>query len=49
MAPELPTSSDGLFPRERRVVAPGAVHVPEWLPVERRAELVAACRRWARG
>ncbi|MFJ7411812.1 alpha-ketoglutarate-dependent dioxygenase AlkB family protein [Streptomyces sp. NPDC098077] len=49
MAPGLPPSSDGLFRRERRVVAPGAVHVPEWLPVERRAELVAACRRWARG
>ncbi|MFI2316896.1 DNA repair protein [Streptomyces sp. CB00072] len=49
MAPELPPSSDGLFRRLRRVVAPGAVHVPEWLSVERRAELVAACRQWARG
>ncbi|WP_208639010.1 alpha-ketoglutarate-dependent dioxygenase AlkB family protein [Kitasatospora albolonga] len=38
-----------MFPRPRRVVAPGAVHVPEWLPVERRRELVAACREWARG
>lgn len=39
----------GLFPRPRTVVAPGAVHVPEWLSVERQRELVEACRRWARG
>lgn len=42
-------SSDGLFRRPRTVVAPGAVHVPEWLSVEQRAELVVACRQWARG
>ena len=28
-------------------VAPGVVHVPGWLDVERRRGLVAACRRWA--
>ncbi|MER7725549.1 alpha-ketoglutarate-dependent dioxygenase AlkB [Streptomyces sp. NPDC096323] len=39
----------GLFPRPRAAVAPGAVHVPEWLPAERQRELVAACRAWARG
>ncbi|MCM2412383.1 MULTISPECIES: alpha-ketoglutarate-dependent dioxygenase AlkB [unclassified Streptomyces] len=39
----------GLFPRPRAVVAPGAVHVPEWLSVEQQRELVAACREWARG
>ncbi|MFF2328182.1 MULTISPECIES: alpha-ketoglutarate-dependent dioxygenase AlkB family protein [unclassified Streptomyces] len=39
----------GLFPRPRAVVAPGAVHVPEWLSQERQRELVAACREWARG
>ncbi|MEU8673996.1 alpha-ketoglutarate-dependent dioxygenase AlkB [Streptomyces sp. NPDC048560] len=39
----------GLFPRPRTVVAPGAVHVPGWLPVERQRELVEACREWARG
>ncbi|MCX5341565.1 alpha-ketoglutarate-dependent dioxygenase AlkB [Streptomyces sp. R-74717] len=39
----------GLFPRPRAVVAPGAVHVPDWLPSERQRELVAACREWARG
>ncbi|MEU0371324.1 alpha-ketoglutarate-dependent dioxygenase AlkB [Streptomyces sp. NPDC006283] len=41
--------SGALFPRERAVVSPGAVHVPDWLPVERQRELVAACRGWARG
>lgn len=39
----------GLFPRPRTVVAPGAVHVPEWLSPEQQRELVAACRAWARG
>ncbi|MFJ2114600.1 MULTISPECIES: alpha-ketoglutarate-dependent dioxygenase AlkB family protein [unclassified Streptomyces] len=38
-----------LFPRSRAVIAPGAVHVPSWLPEERQRELVAACRDWARG
>ncbi|ORT59717.1 alpha-ketoglutarate-dependent dioxygenase AlkB [Streptomyces sp. CB03238] len=43
--------TDGLFPvrRERAEVAPGAVHVPGWLSVERQRELVEACREWARG
>jgi alkylated DNA repair protein (DNA oxidative demethylase) len=43
--------SGGLFalPREPVEVAPGAVHVPGWLTVERQRELVAACREWARG
>ncbi|MER7106412.1 alpha-ketoglutarate-dependent dioxygenase AlkB family protein [Streptomyces sp. NPDC000229] len=42
---------DGLFalPRERVEVAPGAVHVPGWLPLGRQRELVEACREWARG
>ncbi|MFG2330610.1 alpha-ketoglutarate-dependent dioxygenase AlkB family protein [Streptomyces sp. NPDC048604] len=40
---------EGLFPRERAVVAPGAVHVPGWLPAARQRELVAACREWGRG
>ncbi|QNE75615.1 alpha-ketoglutarate-dependent dioxygenase AlkB [Streptomyces finlayi] len=39
----------GLFPRPRTVVAPGAVHVPDWLSAERQRELVQACREWARG
>ncbi|MFE7133439.1 alpha-ketoglutarate-dependent dioxygenase AlkB family protein [Streptomyces sp. NPDC057638] len=42
--------TDGaLFPRERREIAPGAVHVPGWLSLDRQRELVAACRAWARG
>jgi DNA oxidative demethylase len=36
-----------LIPRERRVPAPGAVHVPDWLDLERQRELVMACREWA--
>ncbi|MFJ9417631.1 alpha-ketoglutarate-dependent dioxygenase AlkB family protein [Streptomyces sp. NPDC101227] len=35
--------------RPRRVLAPGAVHVPGWLSLDRQRELVAACRDWARG
>ncbi|MFG2990517.1 alpha-ketoglutarate-dependent dioxygenase AlkB family protein [Streptomyces sp. NPDC048257] len=37
-----------LFPRERTVIAPGAVHVPDWLGPGRQGELLAACRAWAR-
>ncbi|HEY9371142.1 alpha-ketoglutarate-dependent dioxygenase AlkB [Streptomyces sp.] len=40
---------DTLFPRQRAVVAPGAVHVPGWLSAARQRELVAACREWGRG
>ncbi|MBT2506401.1 alpha-ketoglutarate-dependent dioxygenase AlkB [Streptomyces sp. ISL-98] len=36
-------------PRERAVVAPGAVHVPGWLSLEQQRELVSACREWAQG
>ncbi|MGW0122826.1 alpha-ketoglutarate-dependent dioxygenase AlkB family protein [Streptomyces sp. NPDC003327] len=41
--------TEGLFPRERAEVAPGAVHVPGWLSAERQRELVAACRAWGSG
>lgn len=37
-----------LCPRERTVIAPGAVHVPDWLGAARQRELLAACREWAR-
>lgn len=37
-----------LFPRERTEVAPGAVHVPDWLDPDRQRELLQACRGWAR-
>jgi alkylated DNA repair protein (DNA oxidative demethylase) len=36
-----------LSPRERRVLAPGAVHVPDWLDLDRQRRLVVACREWA--
>ncbi|MHA6792073.1 alpha-ketoglutarate-dependent dioxygenase AlkB [Pseudonocardia bannensis] len=36
-----------LIPRERRTLAPGAVHVPDWLDLCRQRELVVACREWA--
>jgi DNA oxidative demethylase len=38
-----------LIPRPRREVAPGAVHVPDWLTLQQQRELVAACRAWAGG
>ncbi|WP_305093047.1 alpha-ketoglutarate-dependent dioxygenase AlkB [Prescottella sp. R16] len=38
-----------LLPRPRRTVAPGAVHVPDWLDTDDQRRLVAACREWARG
>jgi alkylated DNA repair protein (DNA oxidative demethylase) len=38
-----------LIPRTRTELAPGAVHVPDWLSPEQRRELVKACREWARG
>ncbi|SFS90951.1 alpha-ketoglutarate-dependent dioxygenase AlkB family protein [Saccharopolyspora flava] len=37
-----------LFPRPRTEIAPGAVHVPEWLSPEWQRRLVEACREWAR-
>ncbi|CAL9654467.1 hypothetical protein SUDANB105_06744 [Streptomyces sp. enrichment culture] len=37
-----------LFPRDRARVAPGAVHVPDWLDPDGQRELLAACRDWAR-
>ncbi|MFI8071838.1 alpha-ketoglutarate-dependent dioxygenase AlkB family protein [Streptomyces sp. NPDC086033] len=37
-----------LFPRPRAEVAPGAVHVPDWLEPRRQRDLLDACREWAR-
>ncbi|MFI9601379.1 alpha-ketoglutarate-dependent dioxygenase AlkB family protein [Streptomyces sp. NPDC004069] len=37
-----------LFPRGRTQIAPGAVHVPDWLDPARQRALLAACREWAR-
>jgi alkylated DNA repair protein (DNA oxidative demethylase) len=36
-----------LLPRERRELAPGAVHVPDWLDLRAQRSLVRHCRRWA--
>lgn len=36
------------IPRARREVAPGAVHVPDWLDRATQRRLVEACRDWAR-
>ena len=38
-----------LLPRSRREIAPGAVHVPEWLSLDQQKMLAAECRRWAVG
>ena len=37
-----------LFPRARGEIAPGAVHVPDWLDAREQRELLDACRDWAR-
>jgi alkylated DNA repair protein (DNA oxidative demethylase) len=37
-----------LLPRPRREIAPGAVHVPDWLGLDEQRQLLAACREWAR-
>jgi alkylated DNA repair protein (DNA oxidative demethylase) len=37
-----------LIPRPRTEIAPGAVHVPDWLSRDEQRRLVAACREWAR-
>lgn len=39
---------DALIPRPRAEIAPGAVHVPDWLSLDEQRELVRACRGWAR-
>ncbi|MDQ1031964.1 alkylated DNA repair protein (DNA oxidative demethylase) [Streptomyces umbrinus] len=36
-----------LFPRARTEIAPGAVHLPDWLSPARQSELLDACRAWA--
>ena len=38
-----------LIPRDRTQIAPGAVHIPDWLSLEQQRELVAQCRAWASG
>ncbi|MFB4279049.1 alpha-ketoglutarate-dependent dioxygenase AlkB [Nonomuraea sp. MTCD27] len=38
-----------VIPLPMREVAPGAVHVPGWLPLDEQRHLVQACREWATG
>ncbi|QUH03152.1 alpha-ketoglutarate-dependent dioxygenase AlkB [Saccharopolyspora erythraea] len=38
-----------MIPRPRTELAPGAVHVPDWLDAEQQRMLVRACREWATG
>ena len=40
--------SGELFPRTRSEIAPGAVHVPDWLTPQEQRKLIASCREWAR-
>ena len=37
-----------LLPRERWELAPGCVHLPDWLSSDEQADLVARCREWAK-
>ena len=37
-----------LFPRSPSDVAPGAVHIPDWLGIDAQGELVRRCREWSR-
>lgn len=38
---------DALLPRPRAEIAPGAVHVPDWLDLAEQRAMVAACQRWS--
>jgi alkylated DNA repair protein (DNA oxidative demethylase) len=38
-----------LIPREPAEIAPGAVHVPDWLSIDEQRHLVEECRGWAEG
>ncbi|MDQ8043288.1 MAG: alpha-ketoglutarate-dependent dioxygenase AlkB [Solirubrobacteraceae bacterium] len=49
MSDALESTAGGLFPRDRHVLAPGAVHLPDWLDLAEQQHLVKACREWARG
>jgi DNA oxidative demethylase len=40
---------NALFPPPRTEIAPGAVHIPGWLPLSGQQRLVEACRAWASG
>ena len=37
-----------LFPSQKQQIAPGAIHIPNWLSTEEQRELLALCRDWAK-
>lgn len=37
-----------LFARQKQCLAPGAVHVPDWLSLQEQRQLLDLCREWAR-
>lgn len=37
-----------LFPRTIQQLAPGAIHVPDWLCLQEQQQLLALCREWAK-
>lgn len=39
---------ESLIPRSREEIAPGAVHVPDWLGLDEQRHLLTACREWGR-
>lgn len=39
---------ESLIPRSRTEIAPGAVHVPDWLALDEQRQLVTACQEWGR-
>jgi alkylated DNA repair protein (DNA oxidative demethylase) len=41
--------TDSLFSRPPTELAPGAIHVPDYLSLDEQRKLVMACREWARG
>jgi alkylated DNA repair protein (DNA oxidative demethylase) len=38
---------DALIPRPRKEIAPGAVHLPDWLDLDGQRALVTSCREWS--
>lgn len=37
-----------LFARSKQELAPGAVHLPDWLSLQEQRQLLHLCREWAR-
>lgn len=37
-----------LFPRAKQQLAPGAIHVPDWLCLNEQQQLLSQCRKWAK-